>query len=61
MENACKLAYQRVNFRPVHTLQRTKTHPGEAKRFAQAAKPDADIFDSKGPASKEISGKTVFC
>jgi hypothetical protein len=46
----------------VHTSQRTKTHPGEVKQ---------NLIDPKclmstylyliGPASKGVTGKTVFC
>ncbi len=47
---------------PVHTPQRTKTHPGEVK---QALRQPQDLMPSylylMGPDSKTVSGKTVFC
>ena len=47
---------------PVHTPQRTKTHPGEVKHFLRQPQ---DLMPSylylMGPDSKSVSGKTVFC
>lgn len=47
---------------PVHTSQRAKTHPGEAKH--SLSKPE-DLMPTylylMGPASKGVSGKTIFC
>jgi len=47
---------------PVNTSQRTKTHPGEAKHGL--SKPQ-DLMSTylylMGPASKGVSGETVFC
>ena len=46
----------------VHTLQRTKTHPGEVKKNLVAPK---DLMSTylylMGPASKGVTGKTIFC
>jgi NAD(P)-dependent dehydrogenase (short-subunit alcohol dehydrogenase family) len=47
---------------PVHTPQRTKTHPGEIKHSLRQPQ---DLMPSylylMGPDSKSASGKTVFC
>jgi NAD(P)-dependent dehydrogenase (short-subunit alcohol dehydrogenase family) len=47
---------------PVHTSQRTKTHPGEAKHGLTRPQ---DLMSTylylMGPASKGVSGETVFC
>lgn len=47
---------------PVHTPQRTRTHPGEVK---QDLPQPQDLMPSylylMGPDSKEVSGTTVFC
>src|SRR5688500_7180944 len=47
---------------PVHTPQRTRTHPGEVK---QGLRQPADLMPYylylMGPDSKEVSGETVFC
>jgi NAD(P)-dependent dehydrogenase (short-subunit alcohol dehydrogenase family) len=47
---------------PVHTPQRTKTHPGEAKHTLPQP-PDlmAVYLYLMGPDSKGVSGETVFC
>ena len=46
----------------VHTSQRTKTHPGETKQNLSDPK---DLMSTylylMGPASKGVTGKTVFC
>jgi len=46
----------------VHTSQRTKTHPGEAKQSLSDPK---DLMSTylylMGPASKGVTGRTVFC
>ncbi len=46
----------------VHTSQRTKTHPGETKQSLSDPK---DLMSTylypMGPASKGVTGKTVFC
>ncbi len=46
----------------VHTSQRTKTHPGEAKQGLSDPK---DLMSTylylMGPASKGVTGRTVFC
>jgi len=46
----------------VHTSQRTKTHPGEIKQSLSDPK---DLMSTylylMGPASKGVTGKTVFC
>ncbi|SOD39797.1 YciK family oxidoreductase [Nitrosovibrio sp. Nv4] len=47
---------------PVHTPQRTRTHPGEVK---QSLRQSQDLMPCylylMGPDSKAVSGKTVFC
>ncbi|SEP42036.1 YciK family oxidoreductase [Nitrosovibrio sp. Nv6] len=47
---------------PVHTPQRTRTHPGEVK---QSLRQPQDLMSCylylMGPDSKAVSGKTVFC
>ena len=47
---------------PVHTSQRAKTHPGEAKHGLSRPQ---DLMPPylylMGPASKGVSGKSVFC
>jgi NAD(P)-dependent dehydrogenase (short-subunit alcohol dehydrogenase family) len=46
----------------VHTSQRTKTHPGEIKQNLADPK---DLMSTylylMGPASKGVTGKTIFC
>ena len=46
----------------VHTTQRTKTHPGENKQSLPDPK---DLMSTylylMGPASKGVTGKTIFC
>ena len=47
---------------PVHTPQRAKTHPGEAKHtLPQPADLMAAYLYLIGPDSKGVSGETVFC
>jgi len=47
---------------PVHTTQRTKTHPGEVK---QDLRQPEDLMPGylylMGPDSKAVSGQTVLC
>jgi NAD(P)-dependent dehydrogenase (short-subunit alcohol dehydrogenase family) len=47
---------------PVHTSQRTKTHPGEAKQSLwQPQELMPTYLYLMGPDSKSLSGRTVFC
>ena len=47
---------------PVHTPQRTRTHPGEVKqRLRQPQELMSCYLYLMGPDSKAVSGKTIFC